>query len=178
MDEFLGSKSQLFSLVKQQIFLEGQKYGRHFSYLPHSFLVKEKNSTRWQVAATLCQMTKEVFDRYDTPVFFVLLPPLYQVQEAKFYEYLDFMKIPYDSVDLWQPNKIISDLFSRYNLRLVDVCPYMTEKAKHGIKMYGTRDRHFNEEGNRAVAEAVFPVVEEYLAAKLKPKKVPVEMRK
>ncbi len=169
MDEFLGSKSQLYSLIKQQILLEAQKYGQHFSYLPDSFLIREKSSPRWQVAATLCRMTKEVFDRYNTPVFFVLLPTLYQVQEEKFYEYLDFMKIPRDSVDLWQPNVIINDLFPRYNLHLVDVCSYMREKARRGVKMYGTRDRHFTKEGNRAVAEAVFPVVEEYLADKLQP---------
>lgn len=54
-------------------------------------------------------------------------------------------------------------LFESDSLLLVDPLEYMREKAKTGIKMFGTIDSHLNVSGHKIVAEYITPVIESFV---------------
>jgi len=167
INDLLETSSHLFVLLKNRFQTIRSRIGLTAAYFPSVFMLSEKDSKRWQITVEICQEIEHVFAENGTPVFFVLLPAPYQVHKDEFYRYVEMFDIKLDSVYIDQPNTILGDMFESKSLHLIDPLKHMRKIAEHGQVMYGHIDNHFNECGNRVVAEYIIEIVEEYLLYQL-----------
>ena len=135
-------------------------------YFPLVFKIEEINSPCWEITTMVCKKIYNEFVKYKTPVFFVLLPPVYQVYEDEFSRYVNMLNIDPASVNLLQPNEILKKKITDYQMHLIDPLLYMRKKAKEGVKMYGKIDKHFNEIGHRILSDYILPDIMKLLIKK------------
>ncbi|HEX7344523.1 MAG TPA: hypothetical protein VF398_09675, partial [bacterium] len=107
LEQFLAGHSELFLFIKMQAYAHFSRIGIITRKDPKEFFVSERGSRRWKITSEICTMIQHEFNRYGTPVFFVLLPPVYQVNVEYFDQYASFHKLAADAYDLDQPNKIL-----------------------------------------------------------------------
>lgn len=139
------------------------KMGFTAYYFPDVLLISEEGKERWKITADICQQIQEEFEKFSTPVFFVLLPSHIQVHSEALKRYVEYFDIDRDRVDLQQPSRLLSAQLMKANLKYVDVLPFLLQKAQSGEKLYGTTDTHMNRLGHRALTEAIAPIVLKYL---------------
>lgn len=162
-NDYWEERSQVFILLKTAARVQLAKLGLTALYFPPIFDVQEQESSRWKITAEICEDIQNEFHKYGTPVFFVLIPTSYQVHEDDFREYAKAFDVDPDTIDLSQPGRLLKEPFLQKGLLLVDVLEHMRGKAKRDEQMYGSVDRHFNENGHRAVSEYILPTVESFL---------------
>jgi lysophospholipase L1-like esterase len=163
VNDLLETRSHLFVLFKTKSRVQLARLGLTAYTFPNVFDRKEENSPMWEITSHICEKIENEFGAYGTPVFFVFLPPVYQVQQDMYEEYIRSFSIAAESVDLELPNKILKREFEKRGLAFADPLESMREKARKGIKMYGLIDRHFSKAGHEAVAEFIQPMVESYI---------------
>jgi hypothetical protein len=168
---FLEANSHLFNLFKNIFRAFSVRIGRTRGALPRDwFDVATRSCEKWGVTADVCQLMQDEFDRYNIPLYFIIISNVWQVQEKLFYDYVKLTGIPLDSVDLDQPNTIMASVLNERGLSSLDPLPYMREKAENGMKLYGGIDRHLSAGGHYTIAKYIFPVVDERLAPLIKEK--------
>lgn len=172
VNDILETKSHLFILARNALRIQLAKIGLTARYFPTIFIKEQKDFFRWSNTARLCEKIKNEFDKYDTPVFFVLLPAVYQVNDEIFYEYVKSFRIDTETVDLQRPNGLLRKEFEMKGLTLVDPLAFMKNRAKNKFKMYHSVDSHFNEQGHEVVSAYIMPVVEAYLLDEIRGKKL------
>ena len=160
INDFLEVRSHLFILLRSRMETILSKIGLTAGFFPEIFNLKEKDSGRWETTAEICKNIYNEFTAKNTPVRFILLPAPYQVHEEVFISYVKGFDIPLDSVDLEQPNKLLSKYLNEKSITLLDPLTLMRERIKSGLKFYGTIDRHFNEDGHQVVADFLLPFIE------------------
>ncbi len=163
INDFLETRSHSFILFKKVARIQLAKIGLTAYHFPSIFEVEEASSSRWETTAAVCEEIQSEFSTYNTPVFFVLLPAAYQVHDDVFKEYIESFDIDPESVNLVQPNELLKDEFEARGLQLVDPLEYMKQKAENGLKMYGSVNQHFDEDGHQVVSEYILPIAESYL---------------
>ena len=77
-----------------------------------------------------------------------------------------------DNIDLDQPNVLLGEAFAKDSLILLDALDFLRIQAKHGTRLYGSIDNHFNVNGHIATADFIGPHVEKAVAAALERKAV------
>lgn len=160
INDFFEARSHFFILAKKAMRVPLAKLGLTAYYFPTVFYRRERNSSQWQTTASVCGKIKKLFDRYETPVLFILIPARYQVHDEIFFEYIESFNINPDSVDLFQPNEFLKIELERRKMTVLDPLGFMRRRAENGEKMYGKVDSHFNENGHRAVSEYIFPSID------------------
>jgi len=163
INHFLETRSHSFILFKKVARIQLARIGLTAYYFPSIFEVEEASSSQWGTTAAVCEKTQSEFSKYNTPVFFVLLPAAYQVHDEVFKEYIELFSIDPESVKLVQPNELLKDEFEARGLQLVDPLEFMRRKAEDDLKMYGSVNIHFSENGHQVVSEYILPIVESYL---------------
>lgn len=163
VNDRLETRSHLFVLFKTKARGQLATLGLTAYAFPNIFDKNKANSPMWGVTSHICEKIQRVFAAYNTPMFFVFLPPVYQVQKDIYEEYVRSFNIAADSVDLDLPNEVLKREFEKRGLVFSDPLESMREKARKGIKMYGLIDRHFSQAGHQAVAEFIQPLVESYI---------------
>lgn len=163
LNETLERMSHSYVFVKNSSQKLLAKLGLTAYYFPKIFLKSEARSRRWQITTEICVEIQAIFDNYSTPVIFVLLPSVHEVHSDVFYQYVDYFDVSLSSVDIEQPSRLLFKEFSRRELELIDLLPFLREKGASGTRLYGRVDTHFNQNGHKAVAEAITPIIEEYL---------------
>jgi hypothetical protein len=170
INDVLERNSHLFVLSKKKARNVLARTGLTAYYFPEVFERAESNLAMWDVTTSIFEEIQAVFARHGTPVFFVLLPTVYQVDEERFKTYIDWFDIDPLTVDLNQPNRELGARFAAAGLPLLDPLNALKERRVEDGELYGTVDTHFVEAGHRAVAEFVLPVIESYLPGELKPR--------
>jgi len=122
------------------------------------------DSPDWETTGTILKEIAVEFGRYNIPVIFVLLPAIYQVQPETFLEYAAGFGIDPSTIDLDQPNRILSRALEKAGLMSVDTTPVLKEAAARGEVLYGAVDPHFTARGHRIVAELLQSPVEKVLS--------------
>ena len=162
-NEMMERTSHLYVFLKNASQQLLARLGLTAYYFPDVFLKSEAGAERWRITAEVCADIKTEFEKFLVPVVFVLLPDSSQVHREFFDRYVGFFDIDPESVDLEQPNRLLSQEFVKKGLRLIDVLPDLRRGAKAGGRMYGWIDDHFNRYGHQAVAEVIEPVIGEYV---------------
>jgi hypothetical protein len=142
------------------------KAGLWSFYFPSIFKKELADSDRWRITASVCEKIADEFQRYDTSVFFVLVPSHYQVDEGTFERYLEITEIDPSTVHIKQPNELLAKEFEIRGLNVVDPVDHLREKAKNGEVMYGKVNKHFINAGHRVLADYLYPKVISHLFAR------------
>lgn len=165
INDFLEVRSHLFILLKSRMDVILTKFGLTAHYFPEIFFLTEKNSDRWGTTAEICKKIYDEFASKGTPAIFVLLPASYQVHQEVFADYVAGFDIHLDSVDLEQPNKLLSKYLNDKSITLLDPLKLMREKANSGLEFYGKIDRHFNENGHQILTEFLLPFIGKHISS-------------
>lgn len=160
INDFLECRSHLFVFLKNRSKWLSMKLGLSAYYFPMVFDLKMRESPCWQTTTEICKTIHDEFSSHNTSCFFVILPSDYQVNEAIFQGYAKSFNIDETSVDLYQPNTILKNLFDSYGLILVDPTEFLKTKTEAGMQLYGSIDSHFTIDGNKAVAEYITRTIE------------------
>ena len=130
------------------------RLGLSAHYFPFGLLVENAESPAWGVTAELCEEIADLGEAHETPVLFVLLPTLYQVDRELSERYRRAFGIEPQAIDLDQPSQLLRREFAARGLDLVDLTAAMWRMHEtEGVKMYGSVDTHLSPEGHRVVAE-------------------------
>jgi hypothetical protein len=167
VNDQLETSSHLFVLLKNRSQVILARLGLTAEYFPPIFEKQNSDSDWWQMTTEVCRDIDSIFVEHQTPVFFVLFPASYQVDQEAFYDYVNMFGIDPDAIDLEQPNHLLQQRFSAAKLRLTDPLEQMRGLAAEGLAMFGSVDSHLNENGHLIVAKFILPVVEEYLGSSL-----------
>lgn len=159
INNVLEENSHLFVLFRSRSQVILSRVGLTAHYFPEIFLRSDSTSSRYGATADICLAIKGLFDAYNTPVLFVLLPAPYQVHEDVFDEHVRGFNINPADVDLEQPNRLFAQEMASRGLVLHDPLFYMRARASSGVQQFGAIDNHLNERGHETVAE--------YLAAEV-----------
>ena len=160
INDYFEVRSHLFLFLKNRFSGLLMKLGLTAYYFPWNFFKSEKKSKRWEITANVCKEIHEEFSKYNIPLFFVLIPVHLQFDEGIFNKYLKNFDISKDEVDINQPQKILTELFQKYDIPYYDPYDYMRMKSdKNNITLYGAVDNHFNVNGHEVLSEFLFPIV-------------------
>lgn len=171
ISDFLKSHSQCFMLFKNTYSTFLMRAGLTGFSIPPVFFKNNVNSQAFEVTANICKNISSEFLRYNIPVIFVLIPSVYQVDIITCKRTLNGLNIPYESINLEQPNANLKKLMNRLGLEIIDPLKEMRSIDATGNKLYGTVDYHLNRSGYRIMAELIAPSIEKKLNSKLKEKK-------
>lgn len=164
INEYLDRRSHLFVLVRSRSKVLLARLGLTAYYFPDVFLTQEREAPRWSYTADLCRLIADEFSRHDIAVIFVLLPAEYQVYEDVFADYVRMFSIPTESVDLAQPNRLLTAALRKRGLSVVDMLEPMRQAVRTSDHyLYGKVDNHFNTDGYRFVGEYLAAVAKSRL---------------
>jgi hypothetical protein len=91
------------------------------------------------------------------------LPAPYQVHQQVFREYVRGFGLDEATVDLDQPNKRLTEELRKRGITPLDPLGFLRGEADAGEQLYGEVDNHFNGNGHRALAEFLFPYLDDML---------------
>lgn len=167
INNFLEERLHLFVFFKSRFQILLARAGLTAYYFPDIFYRREAGSPKWDVAAEILGWIDQEFQNSNTPVLFVLLPVDHQVYPPLLEKYMKMFDISQDEVDLEQPNRQLAARLRSKSIPFLDMLPAFRQEAGKNLKLYGSVDNHLNAEGQRAVAEAIFPWMEDILTPKL-----------
>ncbi|MFH1863185.1 MAG: SGNH/GDSL hydrolase family protein [bacterium] len=167
LNDRLSGFSHLYVFVKEKLLFLLRRWGWAGDDIPAVLLKSESEASGWEPTILLCSQIRAEFERAKTQVLFVFLPADYQVHEHLFYDYLYGLGISTDAVDLGQPQRWLSKRGLEAGLTILDPLLYLRHCAQAGETLYGSRDRHFNAAGSRALVDYILPYVQQLLQLKL-----------
>ncbi len=162
----LEMKSHLFVLFKKTSKIVLAKLGLTAYYFPDIFLISEANNKKIETLKVATNTIKKIFEEYNTPLIFVLIPESYQVNTEIFNEYVKMFNIERERTDLYQPNKIARQVIGETKCVLLDPIEYYKSLSKNGQSLYFKTDNHFNENGHEALANFILQSVDSTLNSK------------
>ena len=127
INDTLERRSHLFNLFKVRFQLVLGRMLFRQVYFPEIFLVRKSDWEGWSVTAAICRSIQDEFALHNVPVVFVLIPPIYQVHDDAFEDYVTMLGVDPESVDLLQPNVRMKDSFKREGPGAIG-CPGGLEK--------------------------------------------------
>lgn len=160
MNDILESKSHLYTLLKTRLRPHLLPLVQGREYHPPVFDVRETESPRWEMTATICQNISDVFVGRSVPVVFVLIPTIYQVRQELWPAHLALCGINPASVDLTLPTRTLGKAFERRDLVLMDPSDVLRKASEAGKQLHGIVDPHLNSSGNQFIADFLLPSVE------------------
>ncbi len=160
INDALETRSHLFVFLRKESTNLRARFGLTPSYFPAVFKKSEVGSPSWDVTTSVFAEIEKVFSARSTPALFVIIPTVYQTDEASFERYVKWFDIDTSAVDLDQPNRELAVRFAAAGLALADPTPRIREMQSGGTRLYGTVDAHLDGNGHRAVAEFLVPVIE------------------
>ncbi len=167
INDYLEVRSHLFLFLKNRLSGLLMKLGLTAYYFPWNFFKNEEKSKAWGITVDVCKEIQKEFNKYNIPLFFVFIPVQLQFDEGIFNKYLENFDISEDEVDINQPQKILKELFQKYEIPYYDPYDYMRMKSdRDNMNLYGAVDNHFNINGHEVLSEFLFPIVENALVKK------------
>ncbi|HEY0674208.1 MAG TPA: hypothetical protein VGD27_18185 [Longimicrobiales bacterium] len=158
LNDMLEERSHLFVLLRGRLETLRMKTGTYPLYFPQEFLRAQANSDSWGVTADICRDISELAAKHDARALFVLIPADFQVNEAKFDQYVRGFGIDTATVDLEQPTRRLSEELAARDLTFVDALPRFRELNARGESLYGHVDPHLSPAGHKALADLITPV--------------------
>lgn len=98
---------------------------------------------------------KKWCDKRNIELIISIFPDRFQIEQDLRQEIFKKYGLKEDSLDLYYPNKLLLNFCKQANIHCVDLLEKFKENAKFE-KLYLVRDTHWNEEGNKLVADIIF----------------------
>ncbi len=170
-NDFLETHSHLFILAKTRLRGLLMRVGLSAEYFPDEFRRSEAGSARWHVTGDLCKDIAAEASRHGVPVVFVLIPTPWQVETAVWQQYLASFGVDSATVDLDQPNRLLTERLLGRGLEVLDPLEQFRARAAAGERLYGSIDRHFTPAGHEALEAFVLPWLQARLQFPAPPRK-------
>jgi lysophospholipase L1-like esterase len=163
INNWLEMHSHLFVLLKDRASIFLARLGLSARYFPSELLRENRDDPMWLNTAQILAGLRDDAAGQGTPVIFVLLPTIYQVDQS----YIDWAAqafgVSKDEVDVQQPSRLLSENATRFDLDLIDVLPSFEAAFEAGTTLYGQVDTHLSPEGHELVASAIEAHVQDIL---------------
>ncbi len=165
INDWLEARSQLFIFMKRRSATLLMRLGLTAEEFPVELLRREAASPRWSVTAQICRDIRDAAQARGVPTLFVFIPAPFQVDTAAFAQAVHGFKIDPLTVDLDQPERLLSDAMRPHRLDVLDVLPAFRRARQAGEALYGTVDRHLSPAGHALLGQLVEPAVAARLAS-------------
>ncbi len=160
----LESNAHLFVLAKNRLKFLLMRIGLSAHYFPPSLMRENREAKGWAISSDIVRSIADLAASQALPTLVVLLPGVYQVDDAVSTRYMTSLKIDPSTVDLSQPSTVLTPYFAEHGLPLVDTLPALRAAHAEGIgTLYGHVDTHLAPAGHRIAAEAVLPALRDML---------------
>jgi hypothetical protein len=160
INDALEMRSHLFVFLRKESANLRARFGLTPSYFPAVFRKSEAGSPSWDLTTSIFAEIEKEFSAKSTPALFVIIPTVYQTDEASLQKYVKWFDIDTSAIDIDQPNRELAVRFSAAGLALTDPTPRIREMQRGGTRLYGTVDAHLNANGHRVAAEILIPLIE------------------
>jgi len=166
INDFFEVRSHLFLFFKYRLTNVLAKYGLTYSSLSYIFYTNEKNTIEIDNVMKLSNMIQDEFNKYDTPIFFVFLPTIYQVEEYTLDQFIRNENINIGEIDIELPNKLLGEKFYKSDIIYYDPLKHMKNITKT-LRLYEPIDKHFNINGHEIISEYLYDKVKKILIRQL-----------
>ena len=119
----------------------------------------------WSNSSKVLLDIKKWCDERNINLVIAVLPDQFQVEEDLRQKMIEKYDLKKDSLDIFYPNKVLSDFFIKHSIYYVDLLRDFQRKSQTS-KLYLTRDTHWNEEGNKLAAEIIASYIKEKVLIK------------
>jgi hypothetical protein len=162
INDFFEVRSHLYIFGKTRLETLRMRLGLTDTYLPPDFLKSAQATERWALTADACRDLAELARRAGAETIFVLVPAPFQVNAQTFGQYLRGFGIDSSTVDLDQPNRLLTEALQQRQLEMLDALPALRQLQSPGgsgggPRLYGTVDAHLTAEGHAALANVALP---------------------
>ena len=163
LNDRLETRSQLFMLARNNLESLRMRAGLHAMQFPEAYVTSIAETPRWDVTADLCLRIAQVAEEHGVRTVFVLIPDAIQVAPDELDEYLQGYGIDPATVDLQQPNRLLTAELRERGLTVVDPLPEFIAANERGVHTHGDVDAHFTVEGHRLLTDLVEPLAREMM---------------
>ncbi len=164
----LESNAHLFVLAKNRLKFLLMRVGLSAHYFPPSLMRENRDAKGWGISTGIVRAITDEAAARGLPTLVVLLPGVYQVDDAVSGRYVASLGLDPVTVDVAQPSSVLAPLLAAHGLPVVDTLPALRTAHTHGAgPLYGHVDTHLAPEGHRVVAETVMPMLRDLLATAL-----------
>lgn len=155
LNDRLEARSHAFILLKNRLDVLRMRLGLTGVYFPAGFARSDRTSPMWRVTADLLAALEELASARGIPVLYVVLPVDFQVNPALFAAYARGFGIDTTTIDLEQPNRLLTEVLGERGLHVVDALPALREAEGRGLRTYGRVDNHFSAGGHAVVWDVI-----------------------
>jgi hypothetical protein len=164
-NDALEVRSHLYIFLRNRLETLRMRAGVSPLYMPSEFTRREAASERWEIIGSIAADLAEAARHHGAQALFVLIPAPFQVDEARWQQYLTGFQIDPAAVDLEQPTRLISEQLAARGLSFVDALPSFRLAHRNGRQLYGRVDPHLTPEGHAELANLVVPMASSLMAA-------------
>jgi len=164
LNDYLQSRSHLFIFLKRGLVNLRIKLGLSGYPIADAFFKEKSNDRMWQITADICKDIQKEFTAHKTPVIFVFIPAIYQVEPDILKKFLHLFDIAEERIYIDQPNIILGKEFQARRIEYIDVLEDFRKKSAEGVNLYGMVDQHLNRTGYNYLAELILPHIEHKLS--------------
>lgn len=165
INNYLEQRSHLFVFMKRRLHnvLLSLGLGSDRVDSLHHFKKENKDIKDWAVTTAICGRIADAFEARGIPVFFVLIPGVYQVDANEFRRLVRGYGFEEKDFDIDQPSAYFAEHMRAAGLEVLDLQSAM-RKASRDRVLYGTIDNHCNADGYRVIAEELIPSIRRYIS--------------
>jgi hypothetical protein len=165
LNDRLESSSHAFVFAKRRSEVLLMRLGLTGHAVQTTFLRDKTPSKRWDITADIFAQIRDAADRSGTPLLFVFVPSVYQVDEGVLARHAAGFGIPIEDVDVDQPNRLMAAALQSRHMKIVDPLPEFRAASRRGEVLYGRVDPHLNADGHALLARVATPMVAAMLKA-------------
>ena len=167
LNDLLEVRSHLYILLKNRLSNLRAKLNLTAAYFPSHFKINQKDSKNWEITTQICKDIQEEFNKYMTPVIFILIPTNFQVNEDVYDNYVNNFRLDKSEINLNQPQNILMNLFSKNELSLHNPLKFMRESFNNdSLLLYGELDTHLNGQGHKVMSEYLLSIISDKINIK------------
>lgn len=115
--------------------------------------VPEWLAPNWLLFESILARLKASCNELDIPLYLVSAPTILQVYENEYWPKVRNNRQLADRFDPTFPSRMLAEICSRHDIPIVDLLPPLAAHARNGESLYFRIFQHWNELGNRRVAE-------------------------
>jgi hypothetical protein len=169
INDFLERKSHLFVFVKNRSQTLLMKAGLTPIVVPPVLRKSEAQSPRWALTADILADIDSLARAHHTPAIYLLIPAIEQVEPSVLQDRAKSFGIDPATLDLDQPERIMSRELERRNLPFVSVLPALRAAQRRGVTLYGRVDMHPSADGHRVMWDGIAPLLAQTLRLPYQP---------
>jgi|GEM_PF-2013481 len=118
--------------------------------------------SNWNTVQKFLLDMKQLSDQANAKFLVLIIPDEFQVNKTLLKDVAQYKKISVDQLDMALPQRTIKTFFDQHNIQYIDLLTEW-ESSPAAEKYYLPRNTHLSIEGNKVVADTLYPKINELL---------------